>query len=128
MIVADTHAWVWWVGARKLLSRPALRALDAEESIGVCAISCWEVAMLVAKGRLELDRDVANWIAQALALPTVQLLELTPEVAVESTRLADWKHEDPADRMIVATALAHHARVVTKDRRISSYAPARALW
>lgn len=128
MIVADTHAWVWWVGSRNLLSTAARKALNESTVIGVPAISCWEVAMLVAKKRLVLDRDVSLWIEEALALPEVRLLELTPEIAVASTRLGDWDNEDPADRMIVATALAHRARIVSKDRRIRSFRPALAIW
>lgn len=127
MIVADTHAWVWWAGAQHLLSKPARRALESE-TVGVSVISCWEVALLVRKGRLQLDRDVSIWIDQALALPAVRLLDLTPEIAIASTEMADWSNEDPADRIIVATALAHRARVVSKDRRIRRYKPATAIW
>ena len=102
--------------------------LDAAEEIGVSVISCWEVAMLVAKRRLDLDRDVEKWVAQALALPTVRLLDLTPEIAIASTQFDDWSNNDPADRIIVATAIAHRARVVSKDKRIRSYRPAGAIW
>ena len=127
MIVADTHAWVWWIGWRHRMSRTALRSMDEATEIGICAISCWEVALLVEKGRLELDRDVLLWITQALEMPKVRLLDLGPAVAVASTRL-EWDHDDPADRMIVATAIAHRAPLVSKDKRIRSFRPANAIW
>jgi len=101
--------------------------MDEAAEIGICAISCWEVALLVAKGRLELDRDVLLWITQALEMPKVRLLDLAPAVAVASTRL-EWAHDDPADRMIVATAMAHRAPLVSKDKRIRSFRPANAIW
>ena len=128
MIIADTHAWVWWVGARRLLSRKALRAFDSADEIGVSVISCWEVVMLVAKRRLELDRDVETWIAQALALPRVGVLDLTPDVALAATKFVGWRDGDPADRIIVATAMAHRASVVTKDRRILAFSAAQSVW
>lgn len=127
MILADTHAWVWWIGWRHRMSRTAMRALDEAEEIGISVISCWEVALLVAKGRLDLDRDVLLWITQALEIPKVRLLDLSPAVAVASTRL-EWVHEDPADRIIVATAMVHRVPVVSKDRRIRSFRPANTIW
>jgi PIN domain nuclease of toxin-antitoxin system len=127
VIVADTHAWVWWIGWRHRMSRAALRTLDDAEEIGVSVISCWEVALLVAKGRLDLDRDVSLWVTQALEIPKVRLLELSPAVAISSTRL-EWAHDDPADRIIVATAIAHRVPIVTKDRRIRSFRSANAIW
>ena len=57
MIVLDTHAWIWWVAVPDKLSARAHHAIDAAEALGVCAISCWEVAMLVARRRLEFDRE-----------------------------------------------------------------------
>jgi PIN domain nuclease of toxin-antitoxin system len=56
-------------------------------------ISCWEVALLVAKGRLDLDRDVSLWVTQALEIPKVRLLDLSPAIAIASTRL-EWIHDD----------------------------------
>jgi PIN domain nuclease of toxin-antitoxin system len=81
----------------------------------------------VAKGRLDLDRDVLLWITQALEIPKVRLLDLSPAVAVASTRL-ELTHDDPADRMIVATTMAHRVPVVSKDKRIRSFPPANAIW
>ncbi|MDP9361222.1 MAG: type II toxin-antitoxin system VapC family toxin [Acidobacteriota bacterium] len=109
------------------MSRTALRTLDEAEQIGISVISCWEVALLVAKGRLDLDRDVLLWVTQALEIPKVRLLDLSPAVAVASTRL-EWIHDDPADRIIVATAMTHRAPLVSKDRRIRSFRPVKAIW
>ena len=84
--------------------------------------------MLVTKGRLELDRDVLVWIRQALALPRVTLVPLTPEIAVRSTRLGAAFPGDPADRILVATARELGASLVTKDRILRSAEGVRTVW
>jgi len=72
--------------------------------------------MLVDHHRLDLDRPVPTWVKQAFALPRMALLELTPERAVAAATLGDTLPGDPADRMIVATAISIRAPIVTKDR------------
>lgn len=128
MIIADTHAWIWWVTDDRRLSKKARRTLDAERSVGVCAISVWEVAMLVAKGRLRLDRDVKTWVNDALAADSIELLPLTPDVALTAAALGSAIHADPADRMIIASALTHDAQVVTKDDAIAGTGIVRCVW
>ena len=121
MILLDTHAWVWWCIKSPRLSRRALAAIDATSEIGVAAITCWEVAMLVEHGRLTLDRDVALWVTQALALPRTTLVPLSSDVAVAAGSFGDGLHGDPADRMIVASALSLKAPLVTKDRALRQF-------
>lgn len=128
MIVLDTHAWVWWLSAPDKLSARARRAVAGAPEVGVSAISTWELSMLVACDRLELDRDVLLWTQQALAQPRAVLFPLTPEIAVRSTRLEGGFHGDPADRMIVATCLHYSARLVTRDERMRRYRPLRTVW
>jgi PIN domain nuclease of toxin-antitoxin system len=128
VIALDTHAWIWWASNPQKLSVAARRSIVDARELYVASISCWEVAMLVAKGRLELDRDVLVWLRQALALPRMSLVPLSPEIAVAAANLGEDFPGDPADRMIVATALAQKAPLVTKDRRIRSYKPLAAIW
>lgn len=127
MFIADTHAWIWWMDDPRRLSRKAFQALEQEEEIGVSAISCWELAMLVAKARLQLDRDPLLWIKQALALPKITLLPLNPEVAVLSASLEELSG-DPADRIIVASALVHDAPLVTKDGGLRKFKKIETIW
>ena len=82
VIVLDTHAWIWWLDGSKKLPARTRRRLGRARAIGVCAISCWEVARLVVHGRLKLDRQVHDWVASALRAPRVELLALEPEIAV----------------------------------------------
>jgi PIN domain nuclease of toxin-antitoxin system len=89
--------------------------------IGVSAISCWEIAKLVENRRLELPVSLEKWFEQALSYPGVRILELTPEISIESTRLPGDFHRDPADQIIVATARVHNCPLVTSDERILDY-------
>lgn len=129
MILLDTHIWVWWVHGDEKLSPEQVREIQNNETgiIGVSAISCWEAAKLVERGRIELDVSVDEWIQQALGYPGVRLLELTPEIAVESTRLPGEFHRDPADQIIVATARIHNCLLVTVDDRIRNYPHVKTL-
>lgn len=127
MIVLDTHAWIWLVSDPDQLGRAAHTALRGARSKGVAAISCWEVAMLAARGRIELDRDPVAWMDDALRSAEIELLPLTPAVAAASAQLA-MPRADPADRLIVATALTHGAVLVTKDERIRQARVVRTAW
>jgi PIN domain nuclease of toxin-antitoxin system len=123
MILLDTHVWVWWVHGDSQLAKVQAEAIAANERevIGVSAISCWEVAKLVEYKRLELPCSLEHWFEQALRYPGMRILELTPEIAVESCRLPGVFHRDPADQMIVATARIHNCPLVTSDRKLLDY-------
>jgi PIN domain nuclease of toxin-antitoxin system len=131
MIVLDTHAWVWWVSNPEMLSDAARQVIDdavRRSGLYISTISAWEVAMLVEKGRLSLALDVRDWISRSEALPFLTFAPLSTAIAVESVRLPGFPHADPADRIIVATALSLGARLVTKDEKLLRYGPARAVW
>jgi len=123
VIVLDTYIWIWWANQSKefrLLCRNIIN-LHASAGLGVSVISCWEVAKLVEKGRLKLDRSAGEWIESALRLPNVILLPLTAEIAIESSQLPAPIHADPADQMIVATARICGAPMLTAGARLISY-------
>lgn len=127
MIVLDTHAWLWWLGATPRLGRSAARRIEDADAIGVPAICCLEVAAAVHRGRLALDRGVLEWLDAALATPRVALLPLTPRVAVRASSLAEF-HGDPADRLIVATALEAGSALVTRDGAIRRAKLVETVW
>jgi len=122
VIVLDTHIWIWWINGGHQLPTDYTAMIQTEVSngLGVSAISCWEVAKLVELGRLQLALPVEQWLVLALQ-PPVQLLPLTPEIAVGSSQLPGSFHRDPADQIIVATARHYNCSLVTLDRLIRAY-------
>ena len=123
MIVLDTHIWVWWVHGDPSLPVSSRALLDSSEQTGIAvsAISCWEIAKLVERGRLTLPCPVIDWLQQALSYPGVRLIDLSPRICVESTRLPREFHRDPADQIIVATARVLDVPLMTADGKILKY-------
>jgi PIN domain nuclease of toxin-antitoxin system len=117
---------LWWVGGLPQLSKPAARAIDRAEQIGISAIATFEVAQLAERCRIELDLPTRDWIRTALALERVELRALTPEIAVDAAQLRFAG--DPFDRVIYATARAADAKLVTADERIRAFDPDRTIW
>lgn len=123
-VVLDTHALVWLVvgdSRLRLAARTSIEVAAQEQQLWVSAITPWEIGMLVAKGRLVLDRDVMDWLQSALALPGIRLAPVAPAVALASTRLPGELHGDPADRLILATARQLGATLVTADAALLAY-------
>jgi PIN domain nuclease of toxin-antitoxin system len=123
MIILDTHIWIWWVNQAGPFTAGEYDLLKQSEAggLGVSVISCWEVAMLVAKGRLNLMVPVEKWVKRGLRYPGIRLLPISPTIAVSSMQLKGEFHGDPADRLIVATAISRRANLLTHDGKIKKY-------
>ncbi len=128
MILLDTHAWIFMVDDPKRLGSGARRAIAKADRIGLAAISLWELAMLVEKGRLSLNRDLLEWIRDALEPSRVELLPMTPSIVATAHQLRGALDGDPGDRLIVATALVEGGKLVTKDGRITDSRIVPVLW
>lgn len=131
MIVLDTHVWVWWVSGIEPLSPKARRLIGVareQKAVYLSSISVWEVAQLTARGRLQLTMDVVDWVAKSEALPFVRFIPVDNAIALKSVRLPGTLHPDPADRMIIATALTLGFPLVTRDDKIARYPYVRTIW
>lgn len=131
MIVLDTHAWIWWLANPDEISRAAREAIDRAmetEEVLISSISSWEIALLVRKGRLELTMPVEDWVARSEALPFIQFVPLDNRIALRSNHLPGEIHDDPADRIIIATALTLGTPLVSKDTRIRDYPHVATIW
>ena len=131
MIVLDTHVWVLFVSNPELLSKREKRSLDTameEQGILISSISAWEVALLVAKKRLRLTLGVTDWIAKSEALPFITFIPVDNSIAIKSVNLPQPLHSDPADRIIIATAISMGAPLVTKDEKILKYPHVQTIW
>jgi PIN domain nuclease of toxin-antitoxin system len=125
VLLLDTHVWIWLMAGSSELDTKVRQAINRALGSGalrITAISLWEIALLVARGRIFLGKATGLWFQEALADPGPAIEPLTPSVAVESYHLPGRFHADPADRIIVATARVTGATLLTRDRRILDYA------
>lgn len=131
MIVLDTHAWIWWVADSRRLSAPARQRIDQAVEVSgvhVSAISCWEVSLLVRRGRLELSMPLDEWISHSESLPYLHFVAVDPQIALLSNALPGPWHDDPADRIILATALHLGAALVSKDGKLRRLRSVPMVW
>jgi PIN domain nuclease of toxin-antitoxin system len=128
LLVLDTHVWIWIMeGVKTELSAATVRLIEksaADSALAISAISVWEVAMLEQKGRITLSRSIDEWAKAALTAPGIRLVDLSPEIAIESTRLPGEPHGDPAYRINIATARELGATLITRDEHIMNYSQA----
>lgn len=125
MIVLDTHIQIWWAEDNNRLTARQRSAIESERRgsglIGISPISCIEVARLAAASLIELPTDALTWIRRLMNYPSVHLLPITPEIAVRAYSLPEPFHRDPADRILVATAIELDCPLLTSDQRIVQY-------
>lgn len=129
----DTHAWIWAVLDDRRLGRRARRILKSlgASKVGLAAISLKEAAWLLARGRITIQTpgvSWADWLRQAAALPSLEILPLTTEVAIESEQFSRSFPRDPADRLIGATARVHGLTLLTRDRPIRKSREVTTVW
>lgn len=132
MILLDTHAAFWLSTSPEKLSSNATRAIRRAAStsgLALSSISLWELAALVASGRLRLRSGTTRAFLEALVqTPGLVLLEISPEVAATASELPDDFARDPADRIIGATAIVHDLPLVTKDVELQDSPLLRTVW
>ena len=121
MIVLDTHIWVRWLDSQaNPLPAGILRHIEVADQLAVSAISCWELAWLVRRGRLALSPNFAAWLDQALDGSGVICKPVSREIALCAAQLPEH-HRDPADRLIIATAIQERATLISLDSQFSAY-------
>jgi PIN domain nuclease of toxin-antitoxin system len=129
--VLDTHAWMWWVNGDRRLSgraRTTIKRASTRGELFLSVYSIWELAKKVEQGQLALDRPLDEWLDLALSAEGLQVAEITRSVLVDSCRLPQPFHGDPADQIIVATSRSLSATLVTRDSRLRDYAHVRCVW
>ena len=131
MIVLDTHVLVWWVSGSGRLSVRAKRAIDQSlrrSPAIVSTISVLEIVTAVRRGRLELGSPLDLWLADLRALPELQFQPVSGEIAELAGSFDEATPGDPADRIIVATALTLRAKLVTADERLRESPRVVTVW
>ncbi len=120
MLLLDTHIWIRWLSSDQPLAERLVTRIEEADSLAVSAVSCWEVAYLAKKKRIELPLVLSEWITAALAGSGVEVINISSRIAVTSAELPDI-HRDPADRFIIATALESGSHLVSFDERFKQY-------
>jgi PIN domain nuclease of toxin-antitoxin system len=124
-ILLDTHAAMW--AADDMLKPDVARLVEDAAARGellLSPITAWEIGMLTRRGRLSIALTVEEYVRVLFSQPGVVLAALTPSVALAAATLPEKPIADPADRILIATATAYGAHLVTHDRKIHKYAKA----
>lgn len=121
MIVLDTHIWIWWINNDyQSLGSIRQEQIASAETIAVSAISCFEIAWLERHRRISLPCQPSEWFEKALSDSGIELLLLTPVIAIRAVNMPEH-HSDPQDRIIIATAVEHNAKLMSSDGKFSKY-------
>lgn len=126
-LLLDTCFMLWLSNSEPVARGAVEKLIEVRRSgglIAVSAMSAWEIGMLVSKGRLPYLRSPLEWFEQFASRGSVSVEPVSPEVLIDSSFLPGHVHNDPADRIIIATARARDLAVVTRDRAILNYGAA----
>lgn len=124
VILLDTCALLWTVNGDPL-SPEALKAINKARNAGalfLSPVSAWEIGILAQRGKVEFGVSAESYVSRAFTRPGVQIVPLTPEIAVRASYLPGQFHSDPADRLLISTAIMMGLILVTRDREILRYA------
>ena len=130
MILLDTHVWWWALSETEQLSEKAIALISETRSDqrAIASISILEFAMMVTRGRIKLKISPEGWLDYAINETGLNVIALNPNIALESCRLPGKFHNDPADRIIVATCRVHNIKLITKDKEIIRYPNVETVW
>lgn len=125
-ILLDTHILLWLENGDAKLPPRTRGLIDRHWQGGgtvlVSAVTAWEVAMLVERGRIRLDCATQAWFRRCLDRPGFEMVPLSWRVCIQAYELHSLGHRDPGDRLLIATAIERRCALVTQDERIIRYA------
>lgn len=130
LILLDTHVLLWAISEPNKLSTTVKQYIDVAQQnklLLLSSISLWEIAMLEQKKRIDIRQPLKTFLESIINIQGLAIKDILVEVAVESNLLADSFHNDPADRLIVATAKYYNATLLTRDQKILAWAEQGAI-
>lgn len=128
MVILDTCTLLWLASDQKKLSGNAKSAIEAcSNALFVSAITAFEIAIKCRNGKLTLPLSALDWFVEILSFHGIRELPVTSYIAVTSAQLP-LQHNDPCDRIIVATAVINRMKIISCDKRISQYDQAETIW
>lgn len=123
----DTCAWLDLRLAPQRIKESTVEIAGAQSILHLASISLIEVTRKAAAGQLVLNQPITQWMEDAVNPHAIRLLEISPAIAIDAYSLPGDFHNDPADRLIIATARVHHLTIITCDRKILAYPHVRTL-
>lgn len=129
MIVLDTHALLWWALDPEKLSPTATQTCQRMERDGgfASAISLWELGVKIRAGKLSLPIPLNEFARRVETSGVVELVPVDASLWLRTVAL-DWAHRDPADRVIVSTALEKGLPILTKDETLHAFDGVKCVW
>ena len=120
-LLLDTHIWIWWVQQTGQLTPSQSALIENAETVQVSAISCWEAMMLQQQSRIQLHRSPEEWFSLATRQSGIEVVPISENIAIKAAALP-FHHKDPADRIIIATALESALQLFSYDSKFTLYA------
>lgn len=130
-MVADTHILIWDALSPQRLSQTAEIALSRASQSGeliICDISLWEIAMLISKGRIKVGTDTQSFLNLIVQSHNGRIVPISPQIASRSTLLPPASSGDPADRLILATAVVAQTPLITADSNLQANTLVPTIW
>ncbi|WP_341794263.1 type II toxin-antitoxin system VapC family toxin [Rickettsia endosymbiont of Rhinocyllus conicus] len=124
-LVLDTHVLLWSLLQPKELSddiKHKINLAQENSQLFLSSISLWEIAMLSFKKRINIYEPIKDFLNSITDINGLAIKDISSEIAAESISLMDDFHDDPADRIIVATAKCLGATLLTRDQKILTWA------
>jgi PIN domain nuclease of toxin-antitoxin system len=128
MVLLDTCALLWLVSDQTKLSEKARHTIVRNvDRLFVSAITAFELAVKQKHGKLKLPLPPQEWFAEALIFHGIRELPVSSGIAMQSVQLPPL-HNDPCDRIIIATAQMNDMGIITSDRLIRQYPDTKVIW
>ena len=118
--VLDTHAFIWFSENQKISEKlcDKIESFAKNNELYISSISLWEISMLGMHGKIKFKKRYSQWLKQAITMPGLNIANITADIAIGAAELPNNFHGDPADRLIVATAMSLNAILFTRDTKI----------
>ncbi len=119
-LLLDTCALLWLASGDRSLSKAGRAAISDAPVVFVSPVTAWEIAIKVSKGKIVLPCAAREWFDSVVRLYDIEVLKMSSDDMLRAAELP-WLHKDPADRFIIASALANDFTVVTSDGTFPKY-------
>lgn len=122
-LTLDTHVMIWYLEGINLSSEQVALIDQVRNNQGLffSNISIWEISMLALKGKICFSVPLHEWINKLISNVKVNLIDISPEILIESCSLINYNHLDPSDRIIISSCRKIDSHLMTFDQKIIDY-------